>query len=99
MGVVLVDPADESSLLFNMKTKRWMKLREQATGERFQRRGGPAPSAGYKPEEDYLGDEAQLLYLERQTNPTPFGDGPLFVLAAGKRPPPPGMTEQFVQRY
>lgn len=70
VGVVLVDPADESSLLFNMKPKRWMKLWEQATGRTIPapRRTGP----GYKPEEDYLGDEAQLLYLERQTNPTPF---------------------------
>lgn len=40
-----------------------------------------------------MGDEAQLLYLEREKNPQPFGDRPLFVLAAEKRPPPPGMTE------
>ena len=93
-GVVLVDPADESSMLFNVPAKRWMKLRDQARGRRIPapRRAGP-PSTGYEPEEDYLGDEAQLLYLARQKNPTPFGHRPLLVLAAGKRPPPPGMTE------
>jgi len=71
-----------------------MKLRDQARGRTIPpaRSTGP-PSTGYKPEEDYLGDEAQLLYLEREKNPQPFGDRPLFVLAAGKRPPPPGMTE------
>jgi len=31
-GVVLVDPADENSMLFNMNAKRWMKLRDQARG-------------------------------------------------------------------
>ena len=93
-GIVLVDPADESSMLFNVPAKRWMKLRDQARGRSIPpaRSTGP-PSTGYKPEEDYLGDEAQLLYLEREKNPQPFGDRPLFVLAAGKRPPPPGMTE------
>jgi pimeloyl-ACP methyl ester carboxylesterase len=93
-GIVLVDPAAENSLLFNMNAKRWMKLREQARGRTVPsaRISGPI-STGYKPEDDYLGDEAQLLYIEREKTPQPFGDRPLFVLAAGKRPPPPGMTE------
>ena len=93
-GIVLVDPADESSMLFNLRANRWMKLRDQARGRTvpLPRISGP-PSTGYKPEEDYLGDEAQLLYLAREKNPQPFGNRPLFVLAAGKRPPPPGMTE------
>ena len=93
-GIVLVDPADESSMLFNMRAKRWMELREQARGRNIPapRSAGP-PSTEYNPEEDYLGDEAQLLYLARQKNPHPFGDRPLFVLTAGRRPPPPGMTE------
>jgi len=93
-GIVLVDPADENSMLFMVGTKRWMKLRDQARGRKVpppRERG--SPSTGYNPEEDFLGDEAQLLYLSRQKNPQPFGDRPLFVLAAGKRPPPPGMTE------
>lgn len=86
VGVVLVDPADESSMLFNVSAKRWMKLRDQARGRMIPppRESGP-PSIGYKPEDDFLGDEAQLLYLSRQKNQQPFGDRPLFVLAAGKR--------------
>ena len=93
-GIVLVDPADENSMLFNMNAKRWMKLRDQARERTVPppRISGPT-STGYKPEDDYLGDEAQLLYIQREKNPQPFGDRPLFVLAAGKRPPPPGMTE------
>ncbi len=94
-GIVLVDPADESSMLFSVRAGRWMKLRDQATGRTVPpvRSNGPL-STGYKPEDDYLGDEAQLLYLDREKNPQPFGDRPLLVLAAGKRPPPPGMTEE-----
>jgi len=94
-GIVLVDPTGENSLLFNAGTKRWMKLRGQARGRTVPppQMSGP-PSTGYKPDEDYLGDEAQTLYLEREKNPQPFGERPLFVLAAGKRPPPPGMTEE-----
>jgi pimeloyl-ACP methyl ester carboxylesterase len=94
-GIVLVDPADESSMLFNLAANRWMRLRDQATGRAVPapRTSGP-PGTGYKPEDDYLGDEAQLLYLHRQKNPEPYGDRPLFVLAAGKRPAPPGMTEE-----
>jgi pimeloyl-ACP methyl ester carboxylesterase len=94
-GIVLVDPADESSMLFNLRAGRWMKLRDQATGRTVPpaRSSGPL-STGYKPEEDYLGDEAQLLYLDREKNSQPFGERPLFVLAAGKRPSPPGMTEE-----
>ena len=94
-GIVLVDPTDESSTLFNLKEKRWVPLRELAKG-----RAVPAPrvtgalSVGYRPEDDYLGEEAQALYLHRKENPQPFGDRPLIVLAAGKRPPPPGMTEE-----
>jgi pimeloyl-ACP methyl ester carboxylesterase len=93
-GIVLVDPADESSMVFSVTAGRWIKLRDQATGRTVPpaRSSGPL-STGYKPDEDYWGDEAQLLYLDREKNPQPFGDRPLLVLAAGKRPPPPGMTE------
>jgi pimeloyl-ACP methyl ester carboxylesterase len=94
-GVVLVDPADESSLLFSTTANQWMKLRDQAKSRVVPepRLTGP-PSSGYNPDEDYLGDEARLLYIKRQKNPEPLGDRPLFVLAAGKRPSPPGMSEE-----
>lgn len=94
-GIVLVDPVDESSTLYSLTAKRWIKLRELARGRAVPPvRASGAPSTGYVPDDDYQGDEAQLLYLDRQKNPTPFDDRPLFVLAAGKRPPPPGMTEE-----
>ena len=81
-------------MVFSVTAGRWIKLRDQATGRTVPpaRSSGPL-STGYKPEEDYWGDEAQLLYVDREKNPQPFGDRPLLVLAAGKRPPPPGMTE------
>jgi pimeloyl-ACP methyl ester carboxylesterase len=93
-GIVLVDPTDESSTLFSLRENRWIRLRDMAAGRTVPapRSTGP-PSSGYRPEEDYLGEEAQLFYLRRKENPEPFGDRPLIVLAAGKRPPPPGMTE------
>ena len=94
-GICLVDPADESSVLFSVRAGRWMKLRDQAVGRTVPPvRSSGTLSTGYKPEDDYLGDEARLLYLDREKNPQPFGDRPLLVLAAGKRPPPPGMTEE-----
>jgi pimeloyl-ACP methyl ester carboxylesterase len=94
-GIVSVDPAGESTMLYSLAAKQWMELREQARGRTVPpvQTSGP-PSIGYRAEDDYLGDEAQLLYLDRQKNPTPFDDRPLIVLAAGKRPPPPGMTEE-----
>jgi pimeloyl-ACP methyl ester carboxylesterase len=90
-GIVLVDPTDESSTLFNLRVNRWIKLREMAKGRTI-----PAPrlTGPPSPNDDYLGEEAQMLYLHRQQNPEPFGDRPLIVLAAGKRSPPPGMTEE-----
>lgn len=95
VGIVLVDPTDESSKLFNLRANQWIRLRELGSGRVVPppRRTGP-PSTGYKPEDDYTGDEAQAIYLRRQRNPQPFGDRPLIVLAAGKRPAPPGMTEE-----
>jgi len=93
-GIVLVDPADENTVLFSLAANRWMKLREQAKDRTIPQPHLLGPlSTGYKPDEDYLGDEAQQLDLHRLKSPHPFGNRPLFVLAAGKRPPPPGMTE------
>jgi len=93
-GLVLVDPTDESSMVFNLRANRWISLREQATGRAIpEPRGAGPPSKEYKPEDDYMAEECQLLYLHRKNNPEPLGDRPLFVLAAGRRPPPPGMTD------
>lgn len=72
-GIVLVDPADESSMVFSVTAGRWIRLRDQATGRTVPpaRSSGPL-STGYKPDEDYWGDEAQLLYLDRERNPQPL---------------------------
>ena len=93
-GIVLVDPTDESGMVFSLRASRWISLREGATGRTVPqpRRAGP-PSTEYRPEDDYMAEEAQLLYLHRKDNSQPLGNRPLFVLAAGRRPPPPGMTE------
>lgn len=94
-GVVLVDATHESNILFNTRINKWVELRTLATGRPVPepKREG-APSTEYKPEDDYLAEEFQLLYQARQTHPSPFGDRPLIVLAAGIRPPPPGMSEE-----
>jgi pimeloyl-ACP methyl ester carboxylesterase len=93
-GVVLVDSADENTLVYNVNLNRWVTLRELATGRLVPapHLTGP-PSTGYKPEDDYQAEEAQLLYLRRQATPQPFGDRPLIVLSAAKRERPPGMSD------
>jgi pimeloyl-ACP methyl ester carboxylesterase len=93
-GVVLVDSADENTLVYNVNLRRWVTFRELATKRPVPapRLTGP-PSTGYNPEDDYQAEESQLLYLRRQANPKPFGDRPLIVLSAAKRERPPGMSD------
>lgn len=93
-GMVLVDPTHESSVLFNLRLGRWARLRELATGRRVPkpRRTGPS-SAQYDPKEDYQSEELQQIYLSRQARPDLLGDRPLIVLAAGRRPAPPGTAD------
>jgi pimeloyl-ACP methyl ester carboxylesterase len=95
-GVVLVDPAHESEVLGSMRYGGWVRLREKATARAVPepRRGGKA-STQYDPEEDYLAEELQGMYLSRKAKPEPLGDRPLIVLAAGKRPAPPGTTDEL----
>jgi pimeloyl-ACP methyl ester carboxylesterase len=98
VGVVLVDPTHESAVLYSVPLGRWVRLREQAKDRVVPepRREGRA-SAQYNPDEDYLAEEFQLLYLSRQANPVPLGNRPLVVLAAGKRPAPPGTSDSLWQ--
>lgn len=93
-GVVFVDSADENTLVYNLNVKRWVTFRELAVGRPVPapHLTGP-PSTGYKPEDDYQAEEAQLLYLHRQANPQPLGNRPLIVLSAAKRERPPGMSD------
>jgi pimeloyl-ACP methyl ester carboxylesterase len=94
VGMVLVDPTHESSVLYSVPLGRWIRLREQATGRPVPppRRKGSV-STEYKPENDYQAEEFQQLYLTRRTNPQPLGSRPLIVLGAGKRPAPPGTSD------
>lgn len=94
MGVVLVDPTHESDMLGSLRYGGWVRLREKALARVVPepRREGKAATQ-YNPDDDYSAEEFQLLYLSRKTIPVPFGDRPLIVLAAGKRPPPPGTSD------
>ncbi len=96
VGVVLVDPTHESSVLGSVRYGGWVRLREKATAGRLV----PEPrlegkrGSQYKPEDDYMAEEFQQLYLSRETNPEPLGNRPLIVLGAGKRPKPPGTSDE-----
>jgi pimeloyl-ACP methyl ester carboxylesterase len=94
VGVVLVDPTHESAVLYSVRLGRWVRLREQAKDRIVPepRREGKA-SAQYNPDEDYLAEECQQLYVSRKANPVPLGNRPLIVLGAGKRPAPPGTSD------
>jgi pimeloyl-ACP methyl ester carboxylesterase len=94
-GVVLVDPTHESGVVYSTRAGGWVRLREQGKGRAVPepKREGK-PSAQYNPDEDYLPEEFQQLHLSRTANREPLGSRPLIVLAAGRRPPPPGTPEE-----
>ena len=100
IGLVLVDPTHESSVLFNLRLGKWVRIRELATG-----RVVPEPvrqgriSKGYNPDDDYLAEEMQRMFLSRQVNPEPLGSRPLIVLSAAKPgPPPPGTSQELADQ-
>ena len=100
VGIVLVDPTHESSVLFNLRLNRWARIRDLATGRTIPEpvRSGPI-SKGYKPEDDYLAEEMEQIFVSRQANPVPLGMRPLVVLAAAKPGnPPPGTTPEFAKQ-
>ena len=98
-GMVLVDPTHEDDVLYNLKVARWVRLRDLSTGRAVPepKREG-APSAQYDPSQDYFADELEAIHRVRVANPMPLGDRPLIVLAAGKRPTPPGTPDTLWQR-
>jgi pimeloyl-ACP methyl ester carboxylesterase len=66
VGVVLVDPTHESSMLGSLRYGGWVRLREKATGRAVpepRRQGKPA--ATYNPEDDFSAEEFQQIYLAR----------------------------------
>jgi pimeloyl-ACP methyl ester carboxylesterase len=91
VGIVLVDPTHESSVLGSMKYGGWVRLREKATGKPV-----PKPqlkmkiSAGYDSTADYMAEEFQQMYLSAMKNPQALMNRPLIVIGAGIRNQPPG---------
>ena len=96
VGLVLVDPTHESDMLGSLRYGGWVRLREKAVARIVPepRREGKAATQ-YNPDDDYSAEEFQQLYLARKANPVPFGDRPLIVLGAGKRPAPPGTSDSL----
>jgi pimeloyl-ACP methyl ester carboxylesterase len=96
VGVVLVDPTNESAMLGSMRYGGWTRLREKATGYPIPKpRLTMKDSVAYDPDVDFLAEEFQLMYLSRKANPRMLGDRPLIVLAAGKRTKPPGTADEL----
>jgi len=95
VGLVLVDPTHESSVLGSMKYGGWTRLREKATGKPI-----PKPqvktniSAGYDSTADYMAEEFQNMYLESAKNSQQLGSRPLVILGAGIRNQPPGTPDE-----
>jgi pimeloyl-ACP methyl ester carboxylesterase len=72
-GMLLIDPTDEDSVVFNGRLNRWIKVREL---------------------QDSLGEGARSVAKDRQQNPVPLGNRPLIVIGAGRRPQPPGISDE-----
>jgi pimeloyl-ACP methyl ester carboxylesterase len=96
VGLVLVDPTHESSMLGSVRYGGWVRLREKATGRAVPqpRREGKAATR-YNPDDDYMAEEFQQIYLTRKVVPVPLGDRPLIVLGGQKRTRPPGTPDEF----
>jgi pimeloyl-ACP methyl ester carboxylesterase len=96
VGMVLVDPTHESDMLGSVRYGGLVRLREKARARVVPepRREGKVATQ-YNPDDDYLAEELQQLYLARKSDPVPLGDRPLIVLAAGKRPAPPGIADEL----
>jgi pimeloyl-ACP methyl ester carboxylesterase len=102
VGFVLVDPTHESDVLGSVRYGGWVRLREKATAGRSApepRREGKPAGTEYNPEDDYMAEEFQQIYVSRKTNPEPFGNRPLIVLGAGKRSAPPGTSEELWTQF
>jgi pimeloyl-ACP methyl ester carboxylesterase len=76
-----------------------VRLREKAAGVPIPvPRSGAAGSPAAATDPDYMAEEFQQLHLARRDDPVPLGDRPLFVLAAGRRSPPPPGTDEALWR-
>ena len=94
-GVVLVDPAHESSFLGSIKYGGWVRLREKAAGKAI-----PKPqikdsiSSSYDSTADYMAEEFHNMYLSNTKKPQELGNRPLIILGAGIRKQPPGTPNE-----
>jgi pimeloyl-ACP methyl ester carboxylesterase len=95
-GMVLVDPAHESSVLYSIPLGRWARMRELASNRPVPEpsRQGRAPTQNDQ-NQNFLPEEFQALHVSRQRNPVPLADRPLIVIGAGKRPAPPGTSDSL----
>ena len=95
VGLVLVDPAHESSFLGSMKYGGWVRLREKAVGKTI-----PKPqlksniSPGYDSTADYMAEEFQQMFLSSVKNPQQLKNRPLVIIGAGIRNQPPGTPDE-----
>jgi pimeloyl-ACP methyl ester carboxylesterase len=95
LGLVLVDPTHESSVLGSMKYGGWVRLREKASGKSIPKPQVKASiSAGYDSTADYMAEEFQNMYLSSIKNPQQLGNCPLVILGAGIRKQPPGTPDE-----
>lgn len=94
VGLVLVDPTHESSVLGSMKYGGWVRLREKATGKAIPKpQVKDSMSFGYDSTADYMAEEFQKMYLSSKKNPRELGSRPLIILGAGIRQQPPGTPD------
>jgi len=95
VGLVLVDPTHESSVLGSMKYGGWVRLREKAVGKPIPKpQVKDAISLGYDSTSDYMAEEFQNMYLSSLKNPQQLGSRPLIILGAGIRQQPPGTPDE-----
>lgn len=98
IGLVLVDPTHESSMLGSMKYKGWVRLREKAEGKVI-----PKPqiensiAIGYDSTADYMAEEFQMIYLSGLMQHQALGNRPLIILGAGVGKQPPGTPDELWQ--
>jgi len=95
VGLILVDPTHESSVLGSMKYGGWVRLREKAIGMAV-----PKPqmkdsiSSGYDSTADYMAEEFQNMYLSSIKKRQALDSRPLIILGAGIRQQPPGTSDE-----
>lgn len=95
IGLVLVDPTHESSVLGSMKYNGWVRLREKAEGKTIPKPQIDKPVAvTYDSTADYMAEEFQAMYLSRLKHPQALGNRPLIILGAGIGKQPPGTPDE-----